>query len=112
MEFTRDAGTFGLLRRDQLTRQVPNLLSVTPFRNAPSLFRRSSTSAAMSINGREIAIRNICSDNTFSAGDCETNGPRPAIAFERDRNATIRRDKHNPPGPNRTAAHSRNGSGV
>src|SRR6185369_10088190 len=59
-----------------------------------------------------MASRKNCSEIKLSAGDSDENGPFPRSALQMDTKATSSRDPDVRPGPNRTAAHRRNGRGT
>src|SRR5262245_17370178 len=78
----------------------------------PIAFKRpSAIRAARNISGVDMAMRNSCSETTWSAELAPANGPRPWTAPEIDMIATIRREMLTPSGPKRMAAQRRSGRG-
>src|SRR3954467_3222841 len=73
---------------------------------------RSQMTAASVRRGIEMTVRNSWMESAFSAGDLLTNGPWPLTAPQMADAATTRRQVLVPLGPNRIAAHSRNGNGA
>src|SRR6185295_858340 len=81
-------------------------------RNAATVSWRSAITAERHNSGTEMASRKNCSEIKLSAGDSDENGPFPRSALQMDTKATSSRDPDVRPGPNRTAAHRRNGRGT
>src|SRR5580765_4083838 len=68
--------------------------------------------ADRNISGTATTQNRICRDRTFSAIETYGNGSRPCMVYQIEISATDKRERLNPPKPNRAAAHNRNGRGT
>src|SRR6266576_6129930 len=68
--------------------------------------------AARNISGTATTQNKICRDRMFCGKDAYGNGSRPCIVYQVEMSDRNKRERLNPPKPNRAAAHNKNGSGT